>query len=69
MRRETRAPRPGKDNCGSELREALVGGSRPSPSFVWMNWMTAVVGPKGRQELGEELESERAQVECVLQRH
>ena len=69
MRRETRAPRRGKDNCGSDLREGLVGGWRLSPSFVWMNWTTIVVGPKGRQELGEELESERAQAECVLQRH
>lgn len=48
-RRESRAPRPVKDSCGSDLQEDLVDGSRPSPSFVWMDLMTAVVGPTRRE--------------------
>jgi hypothetical protein len=38
-----------KDSCGSDLQEDLVDGSRPSPSFVWMDLMTAVVGPTRRE--------------------
>jgi hypothetical protein len=52
MRRESCAPRPVKDNCGSDLQEGLVGGSHPSPSFVWMNSMTNNLGPRGREGRG-----------------
>jgi len=55
MHRESCAPRPVKDSCGSDLQEGLVDGSHPSPSFVWMNSMTNDVGPRGREEEDEEL--------------
>jgi hypothetical protein len=62
-RRETRAPRPAKDNYGSDLQEGPVDGSRPSPYFVWMDLMTNVVGPKRREKDDGELRIERARVE------
>jgi hypothetical protein len=68
MHRESCALRPVKDSCGSDLQEGLVDGSHPSPSFVWMNSMTNDVGPRGRQEEGEELRRQRAQVECPIRR-
>jgi len=66
MHRESCALRPVKDSCGSVRQEGLVDGSHPPPSLVWMNSMTNNVGPRGREEEGEELRRQRPQVECPI---